>query len=169
MSEPESQNNRKYISGAYTPKNPEKYKGKGLPYYKSSYEWRVMYWCDLNTNVIEWSYEPFPIEYTFQVPSDSPQWMKNLVDYRTHKYYVDFYAKVLDNNGKAQNFMLEIKPANQTVAPKEPKRKTKKSLEKFMTEMKEYIKNCNKWNAADTFFNKRGYKFQVLTEQDLFT
>lgn len=169
ISEPESKNNRKYVSGLYEMKNPGKYLGNKKPYYKSSYEWRMMYWCDLNKNVLKWSYEPFPIEYVFQVPPNAPEWMKNLVDFRTHKYYVDFYAKIVDVNGKSQDFMLEIKPHNQTVMPKEPKRKTKKSLKKFFTEMQEFIKNTNKWAAADLKFGKQGIKFQVLTEQDLFS
>ena len=168
-SEPESQNNRKYISGTYELKNPNKFLGKSKPIYKSSYEWRMMYWCDLNKKVLEWSYEPLPIEYTFSVPFDAPEWMKSLVDFKVHRYYVDFYAKIVDNNGHIQKYMLEIKPFNQTMVPTEPKRKTKKAQKKFLEEMKEFIKNSNKWNAADKFFQKRGLKFQVLTENDLFS
>lgn len=162
-------NNRTYLTGVYELKNPGKFIGKNKPYYKSSYEWRMMYWCDMNANVLEWAYEPLPIQYVFQVPYDSPQWMKNLVDFKTHRYYVDFYAKIVDKDGIVQKYMLEIKPANQTIVPQEPKKKTKKSLRKFFNAMQEYIKNCNKWSAADEIFKKKGYKFQVLTEQDLFS
>jgi hypothetical protein len=65
--------------------------------------------------------------------------------------------------------MLEIKPFNQTMVPQEPKRKTKKAMKKFLDEVKEFIKNSNKWNAADKFFQRKGMKFQVLTENDLFS
>lgn len=169
MSSSESQNNRKYVSGTYELKNPGKYLGKKKPIYKSSYEWRMMYWCDMNKNVLQWSYEPFPIEYTFQVPSSSPEWMKTLVDFKKHRYYIDFYAKIVDNDGNVKDFMLEIKPFNQTIMPKEPKKKTQKSLKKFFADMQEFIKNSNKWAAADTALSKRGVKFLVLTERDLFS
>ncbi len=169
MSTSENRNNRKYLSGPYELKNPEKYVGQKTPIYKSSYEWRMMYWCDMNKNVLKWSYEPFPIEYIFQVPSSSPEWMKNLVDFKKHRYYIDFYAKIKDNNGVIQDFMLEIKPFNQTQMPKEPKKKSQKTLKKFFGSMQEFIKNSNKWAAAETALTKRGIKFLVLTEQDLFS
>lgn len=169
LAQSESRNNRKYVSGPYTPKNPEKYIGTKIPVYKSSYEWRMMYWCDLNTNVLKWSYEPFPIEYTFQVPDTAPDWMKSLVDYKVHRYYVDFYARIVDNDGRVKDYMLEIKPYNQTVIPKEPKRKTKKTLKQFYISMCEFIKNSNKWAAAREKFNKQGIDFQVLTERNLFS
>lgn len=161
-------NNRTYLTGYYELKNPHKYLGTSKPYYKSSYECRMMYWCDVNSNVIEWNYEPFPIEYSFDVPIESPDWMKNLVDFQTHRYYIDFYAKILETNGNIQKYMIEIKPSNQTEMPKEPKRKTKKSLKKFFSAMQEYIKNSNKWAAAEEFCQKKGFKFLVLTEQNLF-
>ena len=169
LSNPESQNNRKYVSGLYELKHPEKYLGTKQPIYKSSYEWRMMYWCDLNINVIKWSYEPVPIEYTFSVPENAPDWMKNLVDFKVHRYYVDFYAKVKDSYGNIQEYMLEIKPYNQTQVPKEPKKKTQKSLKKFFSDMQEFIKNSKKWEAAKNTLTKRNIKFQVLTERDLFT
>lgn len=164
-----SGNNRTYITGYYELKNPGKFLGTDKPYYKSSYECRMMYWCDMNKNVIEWNYEPFPIDYIFEVPWNAPEWKKNLVDFKTHRYYMDFYAKILLSDGTVQRYMLEIKPANQTIEPKEPKRKTKKAMNNFFLNTQEYIKNSNKWKAAEEFCLKKGYKFQVLTEQNLYT
>jgi hypothetical protein len=34
--------------------------------------------------------------------------------------------------------------------------------------MKEYIKNANKWEAAEKYAHQKGYKFAVLTENELF-
>jgi outer membrane translocation and assembly module TamA len=34
--------------------------------------------------------------------------------------------------------------------------------------MKEYLKNSNKWKAAEDYAKQRGYNFTVLTERDLF-
>ena len=162
-------NNRKYVKGYYTPKYPEKYKGTSAPYYKSTYEWRTMFWLDMNKRVVEWSYEPFSIPYNFTVPQNPPLWMQNLVDHNTHEYYIDFVAKILENDGKIYTHLLEIKPYGQTIMPSEPKKKTKKSLEKFFTNMKEFIKNKNKWKAAEEYSDKRGFKFSVLTERQIFT
>lgn len=162
-------NNRKYNTGYYELKNPNKYLGTDKPYYKSGFEYRMMYWCDLNINVIEWNYEPFPIDYIFQVPATAPKWMKELVDFKKHRYYMDFYAKIREDNGNVQRYMLEIKPDVQTSQPVEPKKKTKKAVANFMLNMKEYIKNCNKWTAAEQFCNQKGYIFKVLTENNLYT
>ncbi len=161
-------NNRTYQTGYYEMKNPKKYVGKSKPYFKSSYEQRMMFWLDVNNNVLEWSYEPQYIEYLNQVPTNSPDWMRGLVDFKVHKYFVDFYAKLLDNNGKEVKYLLEIKPHIQTQIPTEPKRKTKKSIKKFYSDMQEYIKNSNKWEAAEKYAHQKGLNFTVLTERHLF-
>ena len=59
--------------------------------------------------------------------------------------------------------MVEIKPKKQTVAPKNPKRKTKKYINEVMT----YIKNTSKWEAANQYADHKGWKFQVWTEETL--
>lgn len=161
-------NNRTYQKGYYELKYPHKYKGMSKPYFKSSYEQRMMYWLDVNNKVLEWSYEPSYIEYLNHVPTNSPDWMRDLVDFKVHKYYVDFYAKLVDNDNNVVTYILEIKPFIQTQIPKEPKKKTKKSIQKFYNEMKEYIKNANKWEAAEKYAHQKGYKFAVLTENELF-
>ena len=56
-----------------------------------------------------------------------------------------------------------IKPKKQTVAPKNPKRKTKKYVNEVMT----YVKNTSKWEAANQYANHKGWKFQVWTEETL--
>lgn len=161
-------NNRTYKTGTYEMKHPEKYVGKSKPYFKSSYEERMMYWLDMNNKVIEWSYEPQYIEYLNQVPTNAPDWMRALVDFKVHKYFVDFYAKLVNNEGQQVRYILEIKPHVQTIMPTEPKRKTKKSIKKFYNDMKEYIKNSNKWDAAENYANQKGLNFTVLTEKQLF-
>ena len=158
---------RVFQNGEYNLKYPQKYVGKSKPHYKSSYEYRMMYWLDENAKVIEWSYEPQYIEYVSHTKPNSPDWTKALVDNKIHKYFVDFYAKINTNHGVV-NYILEIKPFIQTIPPNEPKRKTKKAMKRYLEEMKEYIKNGNKWEAASDYANKKGLKFTVLTERDLF-
>ena len=159
---------REYKKGEYPLKNPKKYIGKCKPYYKSSYEQRMMYWLDENTKVLEWSYEPHYIEYLSHTPSNYPEWANALTDNSIHKYFVDFYAKLLDSSGNVVTYILEIKPYIQTIKPIEPKNKNKKNVKRFVEETKEYIKNMNKWEAAENYASQKGIKFTVLTERDLF-
>ena len=58
--------------------------------------------------------------------------------------------------------LVEIKPADQTVPPTGPKR-TKKYIAEGFT----YIKNMNKWEAAENFCKDRGWEFQIWTEKTL--
>ena len=47
---------------------------------------------------------------------------KSVVDNKTHKYYPDVVAKVMENDGTVNIYILEIKPYNQLVRPTGPKR-----------------------------------------------
>ena len=60
-----AKNNRVYKTGEYVLRYPQKYKGTKTPKFKSSFEERAFFWCDTNENVLEWSYEAYPIQYTF--------------------------------------------------------------------------------------------------------
>ena len=55
------------------------------------------------------------------------------------------------------------KPAKKTKPPKKPKRQTKS----YLYESMEYVKNQNKWEAAKKYADERGWKFIVLTENEL--
>ena len=59
--------------------------------------------------------------------------------------------------------LVEIKPAKQTIPPKNPKRKTKK----YLNEVSAYIKNTSKWTYAQEYAKSRGWKFQIWTEVTL--
>ena len=58
--------NTEYSQGYYAPTYKSKYVGKGKPFYRSSYERRIYYWCDHNNNVLEWSAESLAIPYLFE-------------------------------------------------------------------------------------------------------
>ena len=60
--------------------------------------------------------------------------------------------------------ILEIKPEAQTIVPAKPKRVTKRYIETVIT----YRINQAKFAAATARCEGRGYKFQVITERDLF-
>lgn len=161
-------NNRVYQTGEYLLQHPEKYKGTKKPIYKSSFEHRVFYWCDMNLNVVEWEYEPIYIEYLFELDDNAKQYEKDLVDGKVHKYYPDVIAKIKLQNGTIETFILEIKPYSQTVRPTEPKKKTKKSMNKFNNALQEFLKNSKKWEYADIYAKKNGMKFTLLTERHIF-
>ena len=62
-----------------------------------------------------------------------------------------------------ETYLIEIKPKAQTQPPKKRSRKTKR----YINEQLDYIKNQDKWEAADQFARHKGWKFQVWTEETL--
>lgn len=110
-----------------------------------------MKWCDTNRSVIEWGSE------TMIIPYKSP------VDNKIHRYFVDFYIKVRNQDGIITKYLIEIKPERFTKPPEVPKRQTKK----FIEEVFQYGVNQAKWKSANQFCQDRGMKFLVLTEKDL--
>jgi hypothetical protein len=63
---------------------------------------------------------------------------------------------------------MEIKPYAETLPPKQPTRKTEKSMMNYQRAIETYIKNQSKWQAAKEFANNNGIEFIVLTENELF-
>lgn len=138
--------------GKYRVLNPLKYKGEiSNVVYRSLWELRFMKWCDGNASILEWGSE------TVVIPYVSP------VDRKVHRYFVDFFIKVLDKSGKTQKYLIEIKPEKFTKPPPIPKRKTKQ----FIDEVFQYGVNEAKWKAAFEYCEDRKMKFMVLTEKDL--
>lgn len=137
----------KYYQGKYKIKNPHKYMGDiNNIIYRSSWELKFLNWCDSNQHVIKFSSEEVVIPYI------SP------VDNRPHRYFVDF--KIVLSTGKT--YLIEIKPAAQTVPPT-GKKKTKRLLQETAT----FLVNQAKWDAAEKFAKIRGWEFKVLTEYDI--
>ena len=110
-----------------------------------------MKWCDTNSSVLEWGSEIVAIPY------------KSPLDQKIHRYFVDFYIKVKQQDGKTMKYLIEIKPERFTKPPSIPQRKTKQ----FINEVFQYGVNEAKWKSADQFCNDRGLKFLILTEKDL--
>ena len=143
---------KEYLQGKYKPSNPEKYRGDVCNIiYRSSWERKFLYYCDMNKNIIEYSSEEVVIPY------------RSPVDNKYHRYFVDFYIKYKDANGRIKKSLIEIKPFRQTQEPKVQKRKTKG----YIYEVVEYAKNQAKWKAAEEWCLDRGYEFKVLTENEL--
>ena len=80
------------------------------------------------------------------------------IDKKYHRYYVDL--KITFTDGKT--ILVEIKPAKETEPPTNPN-KSKRYIGEAMT----YVKNMNKWEAANSYAKDRGWEFQIWTEDTL--
>jgi hypothetical protein len=140
-----------YKQGVYKPVAREKYAGRKLPEYRSSWELKFFRWCDKNPNVIEWSSESVVVPY------------KSPLDNRPHRYFVD--SKLILREGDNNVcYLVEIKPSQQTKPPVESKRKKKSTL---LYEHMTYAVNQAKWAAARKYAESRDMKFIILTENEL--
>jgi hypothetical protein len=134
--------------GRYTLKKPDKYAGDAKKViYRSLWERNTFRWCENNPKVKLWNSEEVVVPYV------------SSVDKKLHRYYVDLLIQ-MENK---QTYLIEIKPKKETVPPKKRSRKTKK----FINEQLTYIKNNDKWEAANKFAEHNGWKFQVWTEETL--
>lgn len=109
---------------------------------------------DTNPNVISWSSEEVKIPY------------KSPIDNKIHNYFPDFLIEVRNKQGHIDTLLIEVKPSKQTQEPAKPKKK--KLTRSYITEVKSYVVNMAKWEAAQSFCVPRGWKFKILTEKDIF-
>ena len=143
----------KYYQGRFKPKNPKKYLGDPTNIiYRSGWELKFMRFCDSHPNVIQWGSEEVVIPYI------SP------IDGKVHRYFTDFIVKQLNTMGKKETLIIEVKPKAQTRPPEKKSRVTKR----YLTEVKTWGVNQAKWKAANEFCKDRGWKFRIVTEDDLF-
>ena len=140
--------------GKFKPKKPGKYMGNPTNItYRSLWERRFMVFCDETDSVIAWGSEEVVIPY------------RSPIDNRMHRYFVDFIVKYKNKRGFTETRIIEVKPKKQCIAPKKPSKITKS----FVNEVKAYGINTAKWKAAEEYAENRGWKFQILTEKELFT
>jgi len=134
-------------SGKYTVKNPDKYLGNHKNVvYRSLWERHCFKWCDESSQIVGWGSEEVVIPYLYEV------------DRKYHRYYMDL--KIVYATGKT--VLVEIKPQKETVPPV-GQRRTKK----YITEGLTYVKNMNKWKAAQEYAADRGWHFEIWTEKTL--
>jgi hypothetical protein len=132
----------------YKPIFPEKYTGDPTNIIMRS-SWETMFagWCDKNPSIVKWSSEETIVPY--RCPTDD----------KIHRYFVDF--KITLSNGKT--YLVEVKPAKQTVPPQFPGKRT----QRYLTESLAFIKNQAKWEAAKNYCKDRGWEFKIITEHEL--
>jgi hypothetical protein len=144
----------KYRQGYFKPLNPKKYRGNPLNIvYRSSWELKLLSYLDKHPDVIEWSSEEFYIGYL------SP------IDGKMHRYFPDAWVKMKDKKNEVQTFVVEVKPLRQTKPPTKPKKESKR----YLQEMHTWLINNSKFEAAENYCKKKGWKFIILTERELFS
>ena len=139
--------------GIFKPSNPRKYKGDpNNIVYRSLWERKMMVYCDLNDNIMEWASEEFFVPYY------DPTMKK------AGRYFPDFFIKYTDKDGRVRRSVIEVKPMRETVEPVATKGKSKKTI---LTENINYVRNQAKWKAAREFCADRNLEFRIMTEKEL--
>ena len=136
----------KFAQGKYQIKNPEKYMGKRLPSYRSSWEFTFMSFCDNNPAVLNWVSEGVRIPYF------------NPVSGKQTIYVPDFLVVYVDANQRQHTELVEIKPSKET---------TMESAKSYRDKLSVAI-NMAKWAAADAWARANNMRFRVVTEYDIF-
>ena len=138
--------------GKFRPQNREKYKGNPSNIiYRSGWELDFMKYLDRQPGVLQWNSEEIIIPY------------KSPIDGKWHRYYPDFYIKVLEKSGRFAKYIVEIKPKKQTKPPVNKDKRTKSYRNATLT----FMKNSAKWKAAKGYCDDRQMKFLILTEDHL--
>jgi len=110
-----------------------------------------MSYLDKHPDILQWNSEEIIVPY------------RSPIDGKVHRYFPDFWVKSIDREGKKSVSLIEIKPYNQTKEPV-PKKKLTKS---YLYEVKTWGVNTAKWKAAESFCKDRGWKFMIMTENEL--
>ena len=136
----------KFAQGPYVVKNAGKYVGRGVPRYRSSWEWACMNFCDGNENIIQWASEPVRIPYRHPLTGK-------------HTTYVpDFIVTYRGPNNTTRAELIEIKPKKQSI------------IEDKMNSRDRAVIAINyaKWDAAQKWARANGLTFRIITEDQIF-
>jgi len=137
----------KYANGMYQILNADKYVGKKVPHFRSSWEHSFMRFCDENPAVLQWASE------AIHIPYKNPFTNKNTI------YIPDFMIMYMNKNNEKFGELIEIKPAKQT---------TLEAAGRSMRDQAAAVLNAYKWQAAQAWCSQNGLRFRVLTENDIF-
>ena len=136
----------KYAKGKYHPVNQEKYAGRNVPTYRSSWELSFMRFCDNHPSVIQWASEAISIPY------------KNPLTGNNTFYIPDFFIMYQDKNGRHHAELIEVKPRKQTTLKDARSPRDKAAA----------MVNYAKWAAADAWAKQNGMVFRVVTEDNIY-
>lgn len=136
----------KWKQGIYQVKNLEKYAGKKMPTYRSSWEQMFCQFCDDHPSIIKWSSESLRIPY------------QNPITGKLTNYVPDFLIQYVDKDGREHVELIEIKPSKETTM--ENARNTKDKIAIAV--------NTAKWAAAQAWCAQKGIRFKVINEDSIF-
>lgn len=136
----------KFAQGAYQPKNPAKYVGKGTPRYRSGWEWAFFQFCDNNDAVLEWASEAIAIKYV------------NPLTGKVTNYIPDVFIRYRTRNNKVCTELIEIKPKKQSAITENMKDRDRAVV----------AVNHAKWAAAQAWCKQANIVFRVITEDQMF-
>jgi hypothetical protein len=136
----------RYATGLFTPKNPEKYIGKHIPRYRSSWEMVFMTFLDQNAHIMQWASESIAIQYRHPLTG------------KIANYIPDFLVVYQNKNGKQLAEIVEIKPKSQTALTEAKSKHDKIHV----------VVNTAKWRAAAAYCKQHGMTFRIVTEADIF-
>jgi hypothetical protein len=144
--------------GKFKPKNPTKYLGDSSNIiYRSGWELKLMSFLDNHPDVLKWGSEEVIIPY------------RSPIDGRVHRYFPDFYVEQINTNGIREKIIIEVKPKHQTLPPQTVNKLTPKGSisKRYLNEVKTWGINQAKWKAAKDYCDDKGWRFQIMTEQEL--
>lgn len=137
----------------FMPMNKDKYLGNvNNIIYRSSWELKMMRWCDRNPSVIKWNSEDVVIKYFSKA------------DNKYRNYHMDFYIICRQLDGNIVKLLIEVKPYSQTIPPK---KRGKKSEQTYINELHTWQVNKDKWEQAEKFALQNGMFFKIFDEYDL--
>ena len=108
--------------------------------YRSGLELQFIEFCENNPKIKKWASEPITIKYRCRL------------DEKEHNYYPDYIIETDSGN----HIIVEIKPYNQTVKP---------DITDSQWLKEQWIRNIDKWNAANEFAHNHNAKFIIVTEK----
>jgi len=135
--------NSKYHQGYVNPKLTTKLftTAKNEPIiYRSGLELKFIQFCESNPKIKKWASEPIAIDYFSRL------------DNKECHYYPDYIIET----SEGAHIIVEIKPYQQTIKP---------AAEDSRWSKEQWIKNTDKWKAANEFAHNHNAKFIIITEK----
>jgi len=137
----------KFATGKYEVVNIDKFVGNRNPTYRSSWELAFMRMCDNHPNITKWASENVKIPYRHPVSGNYTN------------YVPDFMIQYVDKNENPHVELIEIKPRNQTTMES-----ARSQGQKLQT-----VINAAKWTAAQEWCKRKGIRFKVINEDQIFS
>lgn len=136
----------RFAQSVYAVQHPQKYVGQKVPYYRSSWELAFMRMCDSHPSILKWANESVKIPYL------------NPLTNKWSNYVPDFMIQYMDKGGTTHVELIEIKPKNQTTLESAKTAKNRAAT----------VVNSAKWTAAQEWCQRKGIRFRVLNEDQIF-